>query len=161
PLPVGISSTESASIGAKGGRNLRPPARVRSRPGNAGRSGEPAKGPDQKQDRNRNAEQPQKKITAHWVTSPIEQYFEVMRFPQKSSVAEISKTNAGLQAAFEPIPNNHVQDRSLKASARAMSKRTGLLSALRATRLPRAPPSLLLHAPAGLPPAQTCARRAA
>src|SRR5262249_34406143 len=29
PLPVGISSTESASIGAKGGRNLRPPTRRR------------------------------------------------------------------------------------------------------------------------------------
>jgi hypothetical protein len=40
----------------------------------AGRSVEPAKGPDQKQDRNRNAEQPQKKITAHWITSSIEQF---------------------------------------------------------------------------------------
>jgi hypothetical protein len=78
----------------------------------AGRSVEPAKGPDQKQDRNRNAEQPQKKITAHWVTSPIEQYLEVMRFPQKSSLAEISKTIAGLHAALEPTLNNHVQDRS-------------------------------------------------
>src|SRR5919201_3649730 len=57
PLPVGISSTESASIGANGGRNLRPPDRRPSWPANvAGDSVEPAKRPDQNQNRNRNAE---------------------------------------------------------------------------------------------------------
>src|SRR5215471_12599198 len=66
PLPVGIWSTESASIGANGGRNLRPPDRRPSWPANvAGGSVEAAKGPDQNQNRNGNAEKPQQKVTAH------------------------------------------------------------------------------------------------
>src|SRR5262249_38947933 len=56
PLPVGIWWTESASIDANGGRNLRPPDRRPSWPANvAGGSVEAAKGPDQNQNRNGNA----------------------------------------------------------------------------------------------------------
>jgi hypothetical protein len=61
----------------------------------AGRLVEPAKGPDQKQNRDGNAEQPQKKITAHWVTSSIEQFLEVIPLLQKSSHADTSETIPG------------------------------------------------------------------
>jgi hypothetical protein len=43
-----------------------------------------------------------------------------MRFPQKSSIAEISKTIAGPHAALEQILNNHVQDRERKDALREL-----------------------------------------
>src|SRR5262249_17293996 len=57
---------------------------------------EPAKGPDQNQNRDGNAEQPQEKITAHWMISDWIGSLNECRFLERVPLLAVSLTRASL-----------------------------------------------------------------